>query len=68
MEIPEDLKLTQEEQQQLSEIQAKAKVRHERARRAAAKQGRTDFPMLPYECSWAYEQEFLRERLRRRES
>lgn len=42
----------------LAEIQARAKLRHEKARRAAAKQGRKDFPLLPYECSWAFEEEY----------
>jgi hypothetical protein len=50
------------EQKELESIQAKAKVRHEKARKAAAKRGRKDYPMLPYECSWAFEQEFRREK------
>jgi hypothetical protein len=44
----------------LAEIKAKAKVRHEKARQAAAKRGRHDFPLLPYECSWAFEEEYKR--------
>ncbi len=45
----------------LSEIKKEAKVRHEKARKAAAARGRKDFPLLPYECSWAYEQQYDRE-------
>ncbi len=58
--MPDSLRLTTEEQQQLDAIQTAAKIRHERERKAARKRGRVDYPMLPYECSWAYEQEFRR--------
>ncbi len=44
----------------LDEIKRLAKIRHEKARRAARRRGRKDFPMLPYECSWAFEEEFRR--------
>ena len=44
---------------ELLEIKTAAKVRHEKARRAAKARGRMDFPDLPYECSWAFETEFL---------
>jgi hypothetical protein len=44
----------------LDEIKRLAKIRHEKARLAARRRGRKDFPMLPYECSWAYEEEYRR--------
>lgn len=44
----------------LQEIQAAATTRHERARKAARQRGRTAFPDLPYECSWAFGEEFRR--------
>lgn len=47
---------------ELESIRVVARKRHEKARKAAAKRGRHDFPMLPYECSWAFEEE-LRKRL-----
>jgi len=47
--------MTNEQQKQLEQIQAKAKVRHEENRKKATRQGR-DFPLLPYECSWAFEE------------
>jgi hypothetical protein len=56
--MPDHLRLTPAEQAQLDAIQADAKIRHEKARKAAKRRGRTDFPDLPYECSWAYEEEF----------
>lgn len=46
----------------LKHIRDAAKIRHEKQRKAALKRGRKDFPLLPYECSWAYEQEFYRNR------
>jgi hypothetical protein len=61
MVLPEHLKLTANEQAQLDSIKVKAKERHERARKTAKRAGREDFPVLPYECSWAFEEEFRRE-------
>jgi len=58
--MPESLKFTPEEQAKLEAIRVKARARHERERKAAAKRGRKDYPMLPYECSWAYEEQFRR--------
>lgn len=52
--------LTPEQAEQLEEVRAKARARHEKARAAAKARGRKDFPALPYECSWAFEQEFTR--------
>lgn len=52
--------VTPNEAAKLQRIREAAKVLHEKARLAAVRRGRHDFPMLPYECSWAYEQEFLR--------
>lgn len=59
--MPESLKLTPEERVKLEAIQTKAKERHERERKAAAQRGRKDYPLLPYECSWAYVEQFRRE-------
>lgn len=53
-------KLTPNEQFDLDTIRSKAKIKHEKARRAAKQRGRKDYPLLPYECSWAYEMEFFR--------
>lgn len=53
--------LSVSERIKLSDIQSAAKVRHEKARKAARKKGRKDYPMLPYECSWAFEEEFRKE-------
>lgn len=58
--MPDYLRLTVVEQAELDEIKRLAKIRHEKARKAAAKRGRKDFPLLPYECSAAYEQGFFR--------
>jgi hypothetical protein len=58
--MPDSLRFTSVEEALLGAIQKRAKERHEKARRAAKKRGRKDFPMLPYECSWAFEQEFRR--------
>ena len=44
----------------INEIRVVAKIRHEKARKAAKKRGRNDFPMLPIECSWAFEMAFAR--------
>ena len=58
--LPDSLKLTSAEQKKLDEIRVKAKYRHEKNRKLAKLRGQKDFPMLPYECSWAYEEEFRR--------
>lgn len=55
--------LTELEGITLEQIRAAARARHESARKAAKARGRTDFPMLPYECSWAFETQWLRSRL-----
>lgn len=57
--MPESMRLTPDEEEAIQTIRTAAKVRHEAARKAAAKRGRRDFPLLPYECSWAFENEFL---------
>jgi len=44
----------------LAQIIKEAKGRHEKARKAAKQRGRHSFPMLPYEASWAFEQEYDR--------
>ena len=42
---------------ELERIRKMAKIRHEKERK---KSKRKDFPLLPYECSWAFEEEFRR--------
>lgn len=59
--MPQSLRFTLEEAAQLEAIRVKARARHERERKAAAKRGRKDYPLLPHECTWAYEQQFRRE-------
>ncbi len=54
------MNLTDDEMMQLAAIRHEAKIRHEMERKAAKRRGRADFPPLPYECSWAYEEEFRR--------
>lgn len=61
--IPPSLLLTASEEEQLEVIRkaARARARHERERKAAMKRGRKDWPLLPYECSGAFEDEFRRQ-------
>lgn len=56
--MPNYLRLRPDLEAKLAAIRQAAKERHERARKAAKAQGRVHFPDLPYESSWAYEQEF----------
>jgi hypothetical protein len=58
--MPDSLRFTPNQEAQLDAIRAKAKIRHEKARKAAKQKGRNDFPLLPFECSWAFEQQFRR--------
>lgn len=58
--LPDSMKLSPEEQSELDSIRSAARERHERARKAAKARGRHDFPESPYESSWAFEQEFRR--------
>ncbi len=51
-------RLTDLEAETLERYKTNAKKHHEAARKAARKMGRKDFPMLPYECSWAFEETF----------
>lgn len=59
--LPDSLRLTPNEEAELERRRKVARERHEKARRAALKRGRRDFPSLPFECSWAYEEQFRRE-------
>jgi hypothetical protein len=54
--------ITPKAEAELNRIKTAAKSRHERARKAAKQRGRFDFPDLPFECSWAYEEEFFKAR------
>ena len=56
--MTERLRLTEEEKSALQKIIAEAKVRHEKKRQALARRGRGSFPDLPFECSWAFEEEY----------
>lgn len=58
--LPDYLRLTVVEERELKQLRIAAHIRHEKARKAAARQGRKDFPLFPYEDSWAFEQECLR--------
>jgi hypothetical protein len=58
--MSDSLRFTPAEQAELDLVQSTARGRHERARKAAKQRGRVDFPLLPYECSWAFEEEFRR--------
>ena len=51
-------RLNEEEAAYLERIRVRAKERHEKARKEAKKAGRKDFPLLPVECSWAYEEKY----------
>lgn len=54
-------RLTPSEEQALETVRVAARARHSRAKAAAKKRGRLDFPLFPFECSWAYEEQFRRE-------
>lgn len=66
--LPDSLRLTSAESIALEEIHRKARIRHEKERKAASRRlepsakarGRKDFPESPYEDSWAFEEEFRR--------
>lgn len=58
--LPDNMRLTDDEVKELEEIRQAARILHEKERKAARGRGRKDFPASPYECSWAYEQEFFR--------
>ena len=64
MVIPEHLRLTPDEEAELESIRVQARANHERKRKAAKQRGRHDFPSLPFECSWAFETQFLSEKLK----
>lgn len=53
-------KLSPEMELALEGVRRAARARHERAREEAARRGRRDFPLLPYECSWTFGEEFGR--------
>lgn len=54
-----------EMQTELETVRVEARARHEAARKAAKARGRLDFPLLPFECSWAFEVKFERDYRRR---
>ena len=54
--------ITPAAQEELNRIKSDARKRHEKARKAAKQRGRLGFPDLPFECSWAFEEEFLKAR------
>lgn len=59
MEIPPNLKLTIPESEDLELIRHLARIRHHNYR-LRHKIPRDKFPDSPYECSWAFEEEFRR--------
>jgi hypothetical protein len=56
--IPDSFQFTEQEASYLEVLKTRAKARHEQARKEAKRRGRHDFPMLPYECSWAFEEKY----------
>ena len=60
--MPESMRLTEKEENELEAIRKQARIRHEKSRRTARKNGREDFPLFPYESSWAFEQQFMNRR------
>jgi hypothetical protein len=44
----------------LENVRRVARDRHQQSRKAARRKGRKDFPLLPFECSWAFEEQFRR--------
>lgn len=61
--VPDSLRLTPTEQAELDMIKDAARERHQKTYAARLKRG-LPYPESPYECSWAYEEEF-RKRVRR---
>lgn len=59
-------KLTDDDMAELHDIKSAARKQHERNRKLAAKRGK-QIPLLPYECSWAFEEEFAREKTKERD-
>lgn len=45
---------------ELERIKVLARARHQKARKAAKARGRLDFPLLAWECSWAFDEELRR--------
>lgn len=60
--MPDSMRLSTDHEKELEFIRKAARTRHEKARKAAKKRGRHDFPDFPYEDSWAYENEFRRKK------
>lgn len=58
--LPDHLRLSPENEAKLEKIRQKARELHEAKRKAREKRG-LPFPLLPYECSWAFEEEFRRQ-------
>lgn len=57
--MPDYLRLDAVDQAELEQIQKVARARLEKYRKARAVKG-LDAPLLPFECSWTYEEEFRR--------
>lgn len=64
--LPDYMRLTPAEQAGLDEIKRVAKIRHEKERKAAKRNGRHHFPDQPFECSWAYETGYTSRAIRAR--
>jgi len=59
--LPDNLRLTAAEVQQLAVIRQAALVRFQKFVKRERLKGRVDFPAQPYEFSWAFEEEFRRQ-------
>jgi hypothetical protein len=59
-QTPASLRLTPDEEAQLAEVRRQADIRFDKFKKAERFKGRVDFPPLPYERSWAFEEEFRR--------
>jgi hypothetical protein len=58
--VPDSMRLSPTQQVHLEAIRTVARARHDKRRKTALKAGRS-FPELPFECSWAFEEQFRRD-------
>ena len=57
--VPEALRLAPHEQAELDRIKDAARERHREVYKARTKRG-LPYPESPFECSWAFEEQFRR--------
>ena len=60
-QLPDYMRFTPAQQAQFDQVVAQAKVRHEKARKAAKARGRHSFPDSPFEGSWVHQLQWFRE-------